>query len=159
MRFSILLILFGLFGLIVSGTSCQKNSLPVQSVTGTVTYKGNPVDEAVITFVARSSDKHGAAAITTLTGSYVMTTPGAATNGVEIGDYDVFVAKLVIVDKAGNPISKGTGNNSVIEGPAQAAEYPTEKSLIPEKYNNPQKPLLNATVKKGKNVFNFNLED
>ncbi|MDR0338585.1 MAG: hypothetical protein LBI18_16050 [Planctomycetaceae bacterium] len=156
MRFLTLLILFGI---IVLETGCQKSMLSVQSVTGTVTYQGNPVDEAVITFVARSTDKHGAAAITTSKGTYAMVTPGVKTSGVEIGDYDVFITKSISVDKAGNPIPKGTGMETVIEGSAQATEYPAEKSLIPIKYNNPDKPLLNVTVKKGKNIFDFNLED
>jgi hypothetical protein len=142
---------------------CYSSSLQVQNISGTITYQGKPVSDAVITFVALSPSNQGASGISDSNGSYILATPGAKKDGAMIGEYHVFISKKIPADTAGNPIKE----EPVIipEGrPETEAQNENEnlhllKSLIPEKYADSSKPILKVNIIKGKNICNFQLED
>jgi uncharacterized GH25 family protein len=154
-------IMFIVLILLVSG--CAPGGLKVQTVSGTITYQGKPLDNAVITFVAVSPEIQGASGISNADGSYVLATPGAQSSGAMAGEYHVFVSKKIPVDASGKPIPDepeiipaGRPNT---EQSGEDYVTPRLKSVIPEKYCDTSRPLLKTTIVKGKNVCNFNLEE
>ena len=163
------LVLASLLGLVVTSGGCQSDAVPVHPVAGTITYKGENIEGATITFVPSDSNGYGATATTDANGVYSLATPGAKRGGAVIGTYNVFIDKTVAVDKSGKPIVSEstifvadiTADPSAYR-PASVADnsmVPTMKSMLPKKYSDMNQPLLTETVKKGKNVFDFNLED
>jgi hypothetical protein len=154
-------IIFIVLIILVSG--CAPGGLKVQTVSGTITYQGKPLDNAVITFVAVLPEIQGASGISNADGSYVLATPGAQISGAMAGEYYVFVSKKIPVDASGKPIPdepeiipSGRPNT---EQDKRDYDTPILKSIIPEKYSDTTKPLLKTTIAKGKNVCNFDLEE
>ena len=142
----------GLFAMITI-TGCGPAGHTVQPVTGKITYKGEPVEGALVTFVSVDPYGHGAIGTTTSDGTYTLQTHAAPKPGAVVGDYDIFVAKTIAVDIHG----KEYLNENQPLGPLGR---PATKHLIPMKYSGDGVPsVLSATVQKGKNVFDFNLED
>jgi len=143
----------GLFALIVT-TGCGPAGLTVQPVTGTVTYNGEPLEGALVTFVSTDPLGHGAVATTTADGTFSLHTHAAPQPGAVIGDYNVFVAKTMAVDAHGNEFL----DDSQPLGPLGR---PGTRHLIPAKYSGMDgaPPILSATVQRGRNVINFDLED
>jgi len=155
------------FFVLIITVGCSSDSIPVQPVTGTITYKGEPLGCANIMFVPTDGSGRGASALTEPNGVFSLNTPAAKKEGAMVGEYSVFVEKSITVDSSGKeyvpkPSTNGNlqpwdpGYNHSSEGDS-VVTHP--KSVIPAKYNDPQNPLLTATVQKGKNVCNFNLED
>jgi len=129
---------------------CQrKDGIPVQSVTGKVTYKGEPLEGALVSFDPIGASGRGAQAYTGPDGSYTLETYAANSAGAVLGDYNVFIEKNITVDQQGNEYTEFSPGG------------PATKHLTPKKYSsiNGQQAVLKATVEKGKNVFNFDLED
>jgi len=160
------IILSSLVVLVVTA-GCGSDSIPVQPVTGTVTYKGEPLEGANITFIPADGSGRGASALTEPNGTFSLSTPAATKDGAMVGEYNVFVEKSITVVSAtgreyippqreSNLQPWDPGYDRSIESD-NVVTHP--RSVIPEKYNNQQMPLLTATVQKGKNVFDFNLED
>jgi hypothetical protein len=81
-----------------------------------------------------------------------------------IGEYHVFISKMVTIDSSGKAISNQEPN-VIPQGRPDLGNQNKENasrlltSLIPEKYNNPSKPILKATIVKGNNEYHFQLED
>jgi len=162
-------VLLGLLVLVGTNVGCQSDAIPVHPVTGTITYAGENIEGATITFVPSVAGGYEATAVTDANGVYSLATPSARRGGAVIGTYSVFIDKTVAVDRTGKPIVYEstihvpdiTADPSAYV-PASAADnsmVPTMRSMLPGKYNNINQPLLSATVKKGKNVFNFDIED
>ena len=145
---------FILFALVVAIAGCRSGELDVQSVTGTVTYNGSPLEGAIVTFVSAEDDSgYGATAVTEMDGRYSLNTHGANRNGALVGTYNVTISKTIAIDRNG----KEYLDDSQPLGPSGR---PDTKHLIPEKYSGMSTTaILSANVKKGKNVFDFNLED
>ena len=145
--------LLGLFILIGATTGCN-SGLSVQSVTGKVTYKGEPVAGASVVFIiGDGSTGNPASTVTEADGTYSLKTHGAAKEGAMLGTYNVTIVKAMMVDRNGKEYLD-------YSQPLGPSGYPTEKHLLPMKYSGRKgPPLLTATVQKGKNVFNFDLED
>jgi len=146
--------LLGFFTLFVATTGCQPAGLTVQPVTGTVTYNGQPLEKALVTFVSTNDLGHGAYAMTDADGKYTLETHAAKKPGAVLGDYKVFIAKTISVDRNG----KEYIDDSQPLGPSGR---PETRHLVPKKYSGVDgtPAILTATVQKGKNVFDFNLED
>jgi len=142
----------GLLALIVT-VGCGPSGLGVQPVTGTVTYNGEPLEGAVVTFISTDPLGHGATGTTAANGTYSLTTHAAASSGAVIGDYDVVILKTILVDRLGNEF---LDDNQPL-GPSGRPEM---RHLIPVKYSGDgTPPILSATVQRGRNVINFDLED
>jgi hypothetical protein len=132
-------------------------------VSGKVTQKGQPVEGAAVTFMS-ADGKKGALGRTDASGRYTLMSskPG---DGAQAGDYKVTVTKFKAAEAAGK-------SPDVIEesyapppetGPGMAAPAPAKKpagpeNLLPAKYADAQSSGLTATVKEGKNEFDFTVD-
>jgi hypothetical protein len=148
----IILVFLGFF------TGCSPTKVPVFSVTGTVTYQGEPVENALVSFVPESSELRGASAMTESNGQFIVVTQGAKENGAMSGNYKILVIKLVEIDDAGNeiirkPVVEYNPNNEQVE-----IQY-KQKNLLPEKYAKRETTDLTVTVGKQKNHFKLELID
>jgi hypothetical protein len=111
--------------------------------TGTLTYKGQPVKSAVVTFTPTKG--RSARAETDAQGKFVLST-FASGDGAVPGEH-----KVTITSAAGSPPMPGT---------PEAANYRPEPLSFPAKYTTAQKSDLTVTVEKGKaNDFSLDLED
>jgi len=149
--------LLGALTLIVTTTGCQSDPFDVQPVTGTITYNGVPVEGAMVAFVEIEGcpTGRGAWGQTDANGAYTLWTYAATRPGAAPGTYNVFVTKAVVVDRQGNEF---VGEGAPPIDPATGG--PLLRHLIPRKYSGHLgQTVLSATVQRGQNVFDFNLED
>ena len=115
-------------------------------VTGTVTHNGQPVEGATVAFLPKVPSDPGASGRTDASGKFTLTAfePG---DGAVPGSYLVTVVKTEI-------------EGGAVEQEDSTAAPVMPKSLIPERYNNPQGSGLTAEVKDGEaNEFTFELKD
>ena len=132
----------------------KRDGIDVKTVTGRVTYNNEPLVGALVMFRPKDGSARVASGNTQADGRFVLLTSGAKRNGAMVGDYDVLIAKVIDVDDAGKPIVYNGGEYSPTAG---HQKRPAQKSLIPEKYNVPDRPLLSVSVSKSSNTFTFNL--
>ncbi len=128
------------------GPAANPNRPATVAVSGTVTYNGQPVDGATVTFLPQKPDGTGASGLTDAAGKFTLTAfaPG---DGAVPGSYLVTVIKTEVA-----------GGGAVQED--SEATPAAHKSLLPEKYGNPQGSGFTADVKEGdKNEFTFELKD
>lgn len=119
-------------------------------VTGTVTYKGQPVAGATVTFIS-GGDARTAVAVTDRAGRYQLTTLDSA--GAMPGNYAVVVTKTDISLDSDKPISM----DEAAQNRGKAIE---PKQLLPSKYGDPSKTPLKFEVQPGrKNKFDLQLID
>jgi hypothetical protein len=144
----LLILLFCFFG-------CGNNGRKVESVTGQVMFNGIPLRDAQICFLPKKPDGFAAVGETDADGKFTLITPGSAKPGVIQGEYYVVITKNIAVDDYGKPLTPETTPKDVLEG----ARIPKLMSLIPEKYGQPNKSPLDATVVSGKNTFLFELSN
>jgi hypothetical protein len=130
------------------------------SVSGNVTYNGNPLAKGKISFVPEEATGVGASGIIE-NGSYKLST-GAENDGARAGKYKVTVtAKEDSVEKAKADfakVNKGTDPNYV-PGRFLGRADAEAKSLIPTGYGDPRTTNLKAEVKEGSNSIPFELSD
>jgi len=120
---------------------------PTVPVSGMVTYNGEPVADATVSFHPQG-DHRSAYAKTDAAGAYRLTTVHEH-DGAMLGEYQVTVSKII-------------DENAVAPTNDIAAVRPTPKytSMIPEKYGKPTTSGLSASVEKGSpNQFDFTLSD
>ncbi|MDR1485659.1 MAG: carboxypeptidase-like regulatory domain-containing protein [Planctomycetaceae bacterium] len=132
--------IFGLF-LITTFLSfgCAKND-PLKEglvpASGTITYNGLPLSEATIVFVSRN-DNPGAGALSDANGKFTLGTVGSK-DGAFAGEYAVFVKKEFL--------DKQLTDEEYLEYSRQGKTPPAPKSLIPEKYTNPDATIITITI-------------
>ena len=121
----------------------QKEEIPeLVSVTGKVTFQGQPLANASISFVPADEDKESTLVVrphgqTDEQGQYELSWHGDH-DGAPPGKYQVMVMAFKPNDNDDEEIQP--------------------ESLIPKKYNSPKTSGLNADVSEdGENVFNFDL--
>jgi hypothetical protein len=132
-------------------TGCSQNGPQVQFVEGTVTQNSTPVADADVCFTPKTTgDGIPAVGKTNANGVYRLTSAqgGEFGRGAVVGDYDVRVMKYIDLDFVMPPNLK-IGDSAPLAKP---------KHHLPEKYANAKTSGLSATVKKGKNRIDFNLE-
>jgi len=128
------------------GPAANPNRPATVAVSGTVTYNGQPVDGATVAFLPQKPDGTGASGLTDAAGKFTLT-------AFEPGDGAVPGSYLVTVTK-----TEAQGGGEVQENSEATPTAP--KSLLPEKYGNPQVSGLTAEVKEGeKTEFVFELKD
>ena len=109
-------------------------------VSGTVTYRGKPLDGANVTFVPKGS--RPASGQTDAQGRFTLQTFSSG-DGVVAGDHVVCIVKSVP-----DPKDK------------KKSPYPKMISVTPARYATPvQSPLKAAVAAKGPNDFRFELDD
>jgi hypothetical protein len=136
---------------------CSPAGVPVFSVSGIVTYQGNPVENALVSFIPESPEARGASAMTESNGQFVVVTQGAKENGAMTGKYKITITKLIEIDNSGNEVIRKpveyNPNNQQVE-----IQY-KQKNLLPEKYAKRETTDLTVTVEKKKNYFKLVLAD
>lgn len=129
-------------------TGCGSSGPKMGQVSGKVTYKGQPVAKATVTFIPAEQGSRPGIGITNEAGEFNLTTaePG---DGVLAGN-----CKVAIVARAPfeGKLPAGVGEAFLEEVQNQG------KALIPEKYFNPESSQLVAEVKEGSNTVTFDLQ-
>lgn len=147
-RIFIIAIIFHLFVVI----GCAPKHPPRAKVTGTVTYKGKPIENGTIVFeVAGNRPATGKI----VNGKIVNVTTFESNDGVSIGTAKIAISAreevVETIPESGDP-SGGGGMRANYMGMGA-------KSLIPPHYGNPSTSNLSATIEKGKeNVIELKLD-
>ena len=113
-------------------------------VSGNVKIDGQPVEGAVVTFVAQTGPSRSSSAITDLQGDYLMETPPAGA-GVLPGSYKVVISRLLMSD--GTPVPPDVPPMDV-----GAAEQ------LPDQFSSFASPTLSAEVGSVGGIFPFDLK-
>ena len=129
---------------------CSHRGPVVQFVEGMVTLDGAPVADANVCFTPKGAEGLPALGKTDAKGQYRLTSAQAGEfgKGAVIGDYDVRVQKYVDLN-AVELVNPQVGDYLPMAKP---------KHHLPVKYADAKTSGLSATVKKGKNRIDFNLE-
>jgi Carboxypeptidase regulatory-like domain len=137
--------------MVVSALGCNQGSLPgTVPVSGKVTYKGQPVPHATVTFLGEG-DTRTAVAVTDASGTYQLQT--LDNRGALPGKYTVLVSRTEATASSDQPVSM----DEAAKNRGKAIE---PKQLLPAKYADPAKTPLTAEVHRGKtNSFDFPLTD
>jgi hypothetical protein len=136
----------------VAGGGCSSgNPLGAVPVTGKVTYKGQPVAGATVSFLGEG-DTRPATAVTASDGSYALMTLDY--RGAVPGTYAVVVRKTELPIESLQPVSMEDAVKLNTRPP------PRPKELLPAKYGDASKTPLKFEVKKGQpNRFDLELAD
>jgi major membrane immunogen (membrane-anchored lipoprotein) len=126
-------------------------------VSGTITYKGQPLEKGTISFYPTTPDPKGinnGANSTIVNGRYSLSTLGDE-DGAFPGDYLVSIeSKDVDFKKAESNVQGGVFKQDDV-----AKAYRSAKNLIPDKYSNYDTSGFTAKVKESSNTFDFELVD
>lgn len=133
---------------------CGKSGPPrpkTYPVSGTVTYKGEPVGDANLNFQLADGSAFSMAK-TDAAGKYALMTyePG---DGALPGEYKVGITKYEMSTVT------GSGPEAPDYEPPEGDVAAPAKNLLPTKYSNPQTSGLTATITEGTNTFHFDLID
>jgi hypothetical protein len=126
-------------------------------VSGTVTYKGQPLAKGSISFFASGAgaETRGAAG-TIADGKYTLSTQ-SENDGAFPGDY------VIGITAREADMSEAKANAAKHGGSARQDDvskaYATAKSLVPKKYEVPEQSGLKAKVEAKSNTINFDLVD
>ena len=128
-------------------------------VSGSITYKGAPVEKGMIMFISDAPDGRGATGMIEK-GSYTLQTqePG---DGAFPGTYKVTVtSKTPDLAAAADAAKKKGATSAYVPGEFVTATLKKAKDEVPTKYGtlNPNNNL-SATVKESSNTINFELVD
>lgn len=141
------------------GGGQAKDHVPVFKVTGTVTYKGQAVEGALVQIFPEPPGQVGAAGSTNAKGEFQLTTY-AANDGAPAGKFNVAITKV-----EAPKVDQGSGNvdsdNYVPPKETNTeAPRPKPKHLIPQKYSSISSSGLKAIVDtEAPNAWKFDLED
>ncbi len=140
--------------MVMAVAGCSSGDAKLVPVTGKVTYKGQPVAGAGVTFV-HADGKSSPVGVTDAGGVFTL---GSSTGqGAVVGDYQVAIVKKATREGApANP--KPEDMIKMMKGGKTLAE---PKDEIPVKYADAKKSGLTATVTgdKAKDNFTFDLAD
>ncbi len=117
----------------------------------TVTFKGKPVSGATVQFLSVENPQP-AVGMTDASGNCSLTTY-KTNDGAIIGSNLVTITKVEIDATKVKPVREEDKDLVGVTPP------PTLKSMIPEKYSAPGSSGLKEEVKKGQNVFSYELKD
>lgn len=130
-------------------TGCGKSGPPMGRVSGKVTYQGNPVPNATVTFLPAGEGGQAAIGITDSAGNYQLSTFGR-NDGALVGTHRAnIVARAAYEGK----IPEGAGEALLEELQVQG------KPLIPQRYFNTETSGLTFDVKGGSNTIDIPLTD
>lgn len=130
---------------------CGESGVPADAATvqGVVTYNGEPVSDATVTF--RSDDNRSAVGKTDAQGQYKLSSPQIP-GGAAPGSYKITVTKREQLQT-----ESITEEHPDYGKPMPAAPEP--KHLLPQKYRQPNTSGLEATIEQGVNEVPLELTD
>jgi hypothetical protein len=140
---------------VVCFSGCGDGSRRVEPVSGKVSLNGKPLADAQISFHPKNPDGFVAVGTTQSDGMFTLVTPGTTKSGAVVGEYHVAITKIVAVDDNGQPLTPETTSEDITKG----IIIPKRISVLPDKYGQPDKSPLEANVVRGKNSFQFDLDD
>ncbi|MDR1141235.1 MAG: carboxypeptidase-like regulatory domain-containing protein [Planctomycetaceae bacterium] len=148
--FSTFAVIFCFVAVVLTGCS-KSNIIDTESVMGTVTLNGQPLEGASVSFSPKVSGQGTpASAVTDAQGKYVLQTPlGAAQAGTSQGEYIVLIRKYT---------PKATGQKLKNDNDKEM-EITQPVNILPEIYSDPTKTPLAASVKPGKNTYDFDIKN
>ncbi len=162
----LLLLTASILGL-ASGCSRGRQYPPTHSVTGVVTVEGQPVADAIVSFLP-DDGQNPANGSTDASGRYELTSFTRGDGAME-GSFRVTIVKYekegedksaVSVEKpvAEEAESGETGNESYVPAGMVASKYDAgPKNLLPKQYADQQKTPLTAAVRPEENSIDFDL--
>jgi len=131
---------------------CSDSSRRLGTVDGTVTFEGEPIPVGSIIFEV-SGARPATGKIED--GKITQVTTFEPNDGVPVGQADVAIYAAASADTASavteSPDSRSANPGSGYMGSGQ-------KSLIPDRYNNPATSQLNCEIKPGENHVEFELK-
>ncbi len=127
------------------------NERPTAPVKVSVTYKSKPVSGATVQFLS-AENPQPAVGMTDASGNCSLTTY-KTNDGAIVGNNLVTISKVEIDASKVKPVRDEDKDLVGVTPP------PTLKSMIPEKYSAPGSSGLTEMVKKGQNVFSYELKD
>ncbi len=132
---------------------CQESGLDgLVPVSGAVTYKGKPIENADVVFNP-SGKERAASAKTDASGKFQLTTLNPQ-DGAQPGSYQVTISKKEMIDPMSAEEAEAWFHKHA--GPPPPRKI---KNDLPEKYADEKSSGLSATVKTGdKNDFHFDLK-
>jgi hypothetical protein len=119
-------------------------------VSGKVTYKGQPVGGATVSFIGEAGGSRGAVAVSEADGTYKLRT--LETEGALPGKYTVTVTKTESAASTTLPTMEEMAKSS-------GKPPPEAKELLPAKYGDPAQTPLKFEVKAGSNNIDLPLTD
>lgn len=145
---------------VMTGCGTGESNPPVYPVTGTVTYKGNPVDGATIIFVPISADTEGATGKSGPDGQYTTTTYISG-DGMRPGDYMLKVFKYDAPPLPPSESSPDFDPNAPLDDegydPSDSSSAPVKNNL-PKKYESEVTSGLKLTVGEEPKTFDIDLK-
>ncbi len=136
-----------LVALVVSG--CGAGRPKTVKVTGTVTYRGQPLEGARVMF--NCAGGRPASATTDASGRFKLETFGSE-DGAVLGDHTVTVSKYVAIPGSAAP---GAGQDDM-----RSPGAPPVRQAVPARYTTPgTSPLKASVTAQGPNDFTFDLTD
>jgi len=144
---------------VIAGCGADNSGLDRRySVSGRVTYKGEPVQKGTIIFEptnpAPPAGRHSHSTLEN--GHYALTTSGEGADGALPGEYKVLVLSTT-VDMTG--LAKKTGG-MIHQGDADFQKIVKEaKNLVPQKYSRSETSNLTYKVEPRSQTKNFDLTD
>jgi len=139
---------------------CQKNPYGVSKVTGIVTFDGEPVKGASVTFIPKDKEFHSASGMTNEKGEFLLTTAGAeGGSGAQPGDYSVAIRKVRLPDDLQIETPGGSAMIGVGAGAQPVLDVARmQVDQLPEKYKSAETSGLEVVVEKSKkNHYIFEL--
>lgn len=135
---------------------CGPKHPTVEPVSGKVTFKGEAVEGATVTFFAEGSGGHPAVGTTGADGTFNLTSY-EPNDGAPAGKHTVTVAKI---ESSGPSIPAGESMEAAAARSAKGDTSNQEKMLLPAHYASASTSKLSFTVNKGeKNHFDIELKE
>jgi hypothetical protein len=144
---------------LLAGCTSEPEKPPTFAVTGTVTMKSRPLENARVIFVPTQGGSP-ASGITDKDGKYQLTT-NTSGDGAQAGTYGVKVAKY---DGKAPPAPSEDAKQITYEEEQKLQFAPDErplpvaKSVLPKKYDNEGTSGLSHTVKDGPSTFDIKID-
>ncbi len=147
---------------VLATVGCGSSRPSTYQVTGTVTYEGDPVEGATVSFASTDPETRGAMGVTDSQGQYELTTFEKA-DGALPGEFKVRVFKY---DREPEEVEMSDGPpDQIIEDmpddyePEAYEEAEPAQHLLPEEYASPASTPLSFTVEASdENVYDIDLE-
>jgi len=158
-NFRFTLVLVGLSVIVFSG--CTNPDSKFVKVEGTITFNGEAVEGATVTFDPADSNGESATGTTDASGKYKLTSAGAKNTGSGAlpGSYTVRVMKTqttYILDQDEEAYQRGDidydelQKRNAAKNRQDSGAKAERKELLPEVYSRASRTPLKATVEKGK---------